>query len=309
MSMSALLRPTVLAALSLLLVSASSFAATARSYVASYGSDASAPTNCGPTAPCRTFAAAMGVTNAGGEIIVLDSAGYGTLNVTKSISIIAPEGIYAGLVAAPGGTAVSVATAGVVATLRGLNIAGQGAGFGISMTAGSELHVERCNVSGFGSGIGLSIAAAARVTVTQSTFRGNDTAIAAGHGANLSISDSRILENQYDGIVLAGGSAGAVTRIGIADTVITGSLWCVDNYAAAGTTGTINATRVTASGCDKAFYNEPLGTGTINVSGSMVTGNNYGFVNTSGTFGTYGNNHLRSNTTATAGVISLIDLQ
>ncbi len=38
--------------------------------------------------PCRTFAVALIRTSAGGEIDVLDPAGYGAVNITQSISIV-----------------------------------------------------------------------------------------------------------------------------------------------------------------------------------------------------------------------------
>ena len=42
---------------------------------------------CSRSAPCRTFAGAISKTNIGGEIDVLDDGGYGTLSITKSITI------------------------------------------------------------------------------------------------------------------------------------------------------------------------------------------------------------------------------
>jgi hypothetical protein len=53
---------------------------------------------CSRTAPCKTFAAAFAATAAGGEINCLDSAGYGTLTINKSITILC-EGVTAGILA------------------------------------------------------------------------------------------------------------------------------------------------------------------------------------------------------------------
>jgi hypothetical protein len=71
--------------------------AAQRAFVASYGTDVNTAANCSLASPCRGFAAAATVTDANGEIIVLDSAGYGPVTITKSISIIAPAGVYAGI--------------------------------------------------------------------------------------------------------------------------------------------------------------------------------------------------------------------
>ena len=63
--------------------------AAPRTFVASTGSDANTATNCPVANPCQSFAAAYTVTNVGGEIIALDTAGYGSVTITNSVSIIA----------------------------------------------------------------------------------------------------------------------------------------------------------------------------------------------------------------------------
>jgi hypothetical protein len=57
--------------------------AAQRTFVASNGTDAN---SCSITAPCRSFAAAVAQTLAGGEVIVQDSAGYGPVTVAQSVS-------------------------------------------------------------------------------------------------------------------------------------------------------------------------------------------------------------------------------
>ena len=63
--------------------------AAPRTFVASNGSDSNTATNCPVANPCQSFAAAYSVTNAGGEIVALDTAGYGSVTITNSVSIIA----------------------------------------------------------------------------------------------------------------------------------------------------------------------------------------------------------------------------
>ena len=65
-----------------------------RTFVASYGVDTSA---CSLASPCRSFAVAISKTNPTGEVIVLDSAGYGPVTITQSVTITAPPGVYAGI--------------------------------------------------------------------------------------------------------------------------------------------------------------------------------------------------------------------
>jgi hypothetical protein len=69
-------------------------ATTQRTFVASTGNDANA---CSIAAPCGGFARAITQTSAGGEVIVLDSAGYGVVTITQSVSIIASTEVYAGI--------------------------------------------------------------------------------------------------------------------------------------------------------------------------------------------------------------------
>src|SRR4029450_4715446 len=65
-----------------------------RTFVRSDGVDTDP---CTLQKPCRGFAAAILLTDPAGEVIVLDSAGYGAVTITKAVSIIAPTGVYAGI--------------------------------------------------------------------------------------------------------------------------------------------------------------------------------------------------------------------
>jgi len=67
--------------------------AQSRVFVSGVGSDANP---CSRTAPCRTFQQAHNVVSAGGEVVVLDPAGYGQVTITKSVNIIG-DGVYAGV--------------------------------------------------------------------------------------------------------------------------------------------------------------------------------------------------------------------
>ena len=117
-----------------------------RTFVASTGSDVDP---CSIAAPCRGFARAITQTSAGGEVVVLDSAGYGSVTVTKSVSIIAPAGIYAGI-SVLSGDGVTVNAPGATVVLHGLSINGQGGDRGVSLLAAARLRVENCVVSGMG---------------------------------------------------------------------------------------------------------------------------------------------------------------
>jgi hypothetical protein len=62
--------------------------------VASFGNDADP---CTRGAPCRPLTQALTQTSSAGEIIILDSGDYYPVSITQSVSILASEGIYAGI--------------------------------------------------------------------------------------------------------------------------------------------------------------------------------------------------------------------
>src|SRR5258708_11511189 len=125
--------------------------AAQRTFVSSTGIDTNA---CSIVAPCRSFATALTHTDPGGEIIVLDSAGYGPVTITQSASIVAPPGVYAGISVFPTFDGVVINAAGAIVTLRGLTINGQGGSVGIHFQQGARLAVDRCTIVGMaGHGI------------------------------------------------------------------------------------------------------------------------------------------------------------
>src|SRR5215470_11754936 len=96
-----------------------SLAQVQRTFASAAGSDGNP---CSRTAPCRTLSQAISQTNAGGELVILDSAGYGPVTITKSISITAPAGVYAGISVFSGnGITVNIQSSDTV-TLRGLTV-------------------------------------------------------------------------------------------------------------------------------------------------------------------------------------------
>src|SRR5262245_9746066 len=91
------------------------FATAHRTFVASSGNDTNP---CTLVAPCRGFTAALAQTSPNGEIVVLDSAGYGTVAIAQSVAINAPAGISV-LSFGPG---VAISGTGLKVVLRGLTI-------------------------------------------------------------------------------------------------------------------------------------------------------------------------------------------
>src|SRR2546426_7468130 len=87
-----------------------------RTFVAGSGNDANP---CTRDMPCRSFGAAIAVTSTNGEVVALDSAGYGPVTVTQSVAIVAPNGVHAGI-SVFSGDGVTVNASGGVVVLRNL---------------------------------------------------------------------------------------------------------------------------------------------------------------------------------------------
>src|SRR3954469_11095216 len=121
-------------------------AAPSKIFVASYGNDANSGS---PASPKRSFQAAHSAVAPGGEIVALDTAGYGPLAINKSVSVIVPPGVT-GFVTVSGNVfAISInAAPSDVVSLRGLiveNTAGP-SGYGIRSDLVGKLIVEDCAV-------------------------------------------------------------------------------------------------------------------------------------------------------------------
>jgi len=304
-------------AFALSMLAATNAAASAqRTFVASHGAPANTAFNCSITKPCRAFSDALGVTNDGGEVIVIDSAGYGPMTIAKSVSIIAPAGVYAGI-SAPGAlSGVDIDGAGVSVVLHGLTINGSGGiGSGVHMKNGSALAMEDCAIANFSAGAGVWIETAALVKIAGAVFGNNYIGVLVGFGATVNVANSQVVKNTLEGIALIAMS-GTNINLFIADTLVSGtgiSDYCIINTTAPAAigpvVGNISAIRVTVTGCDFGITNNPLGagTGTLTVSNSMVTGNGTGFSNSIlGTFNSLGTSQVSGNTNDISGAITTI---
>jgi hypothetical protein len=145
-----------------------------RTFVSGTGIDSGA---CSRTAPCRTLAFALSVTTAGGEIDVLDPAGYGAVTIIHAISIVNDGAGTAGITASSGNAITINAGTSDSVHLRGLTIEGiSGATNGILFNSGGNLEIENCVVRGFVSGAGIFISPS-----TSSSFSVSNT-IASNNG-------------------------------------------------------------------------------------------------------------------------------
>lgn len=165
-------------------------AAAQRTFVASYGLDTNP---CTLSLPCRGFQAAINAVAAAGEVVAIDTAGYGSMEIHKSVSVIVPPGVHAGLSPATGvplpgypgqfGVVLIDIQNTDVVVLRGLNINQQGTvtgGIEWISAQGGTVHVENVVVNGF-SKEGIYVQAPnAALFVKDSILRNNGTAIYGG---------------------------------------------------------------------------------------------------------------------------------
>lgn len=187
-------------------------AQAARSWVSGVGDDVNP---CSRTAPCKTFAGAISKTLAGGEINCLDDGGYGTLLITKAISIIC-DGHEAG-VATVGGLSGFTIKAGPrdVVLLSGLDIAGSGTGgSGVRFLSGRALYLRNSMIHGFttadGTGVTFDPAAPAKLYLRNMWISDNMTGLrvggAGGAAAEAFLSDNSIVGSAV-GMTTTGGAA------------------------------------------------------------------------------------------------------
>ncbi len=195
-----------------------------RTWVSGLGDDNNP---CSRAAPCKTFAGAISKTAPGGEIDVLDPGGFGTLTITKSITIDGGGGQVASVLAV-GTNAINVAAGpNDVVKLQNLRLNGVGLGLsGIRFISGKSLQVENCSIVDFtqnGIDIALNGDGAVHVahTVVKNIAKVGIRAANSGGTTQLTISDSQVT---LSGI---GIEAADTSKVLIANSVI-------DNSAVAG---------------------------------------------------------------------------
>ena len=188
-----------------------------RIFVSGLGNDANPGTR---EQPKRTFASALTVTDPGGEVVVLDPAGFAssTLLIDKSVSIIVPAGIFGGIRVTSGNAITVAAGPEDTVVLRGLTLNNGGGTNGIEFQSGAALHVENCIISEFTRGIDFSPAADGDLLVKDSIVRGNNRGIHIDSSSGKAIAsiDRCRMQGNIDGIF-----AGNNSRVTVRDSVAT----------------------------------------------------------------------------------------
>jgi hypothetical protein len=209
---------SLMCALSLLTAASVANAQATRTWVSGVGDDVNP---CSRTAPCKTFAGAISKTAAGGQINVLDPGAFGTLTITKSITVDA-GGIFAGVL----GTGTNGFIVNALSTdrvvIRGMTIEGGTTGLnGIRFIAGGSLSVEDCVINNF-SQRGIDVEPSATTgTVTvmiKNTIIRNNTP-AASNAVLLKAVGTATINAYMENVTMDHNSIGLFAQQGVKVTV------------------------------------------------------------------------------------------
>jgi hypothetical protein len=136
-----------------------------RTWVSGVGDDVNP---CSRTAPCKTFAGAISKTAAGGEISVLDPGGFGTVTITKSLSIVSDGSEGSILASGVTGIIINAGSTDVV-SIYGLKMEGAGVtpgSYGIRVLQAGSVYISHTVIRGFKGtpGYGVSVESATNAT-------------------------------------------------------------------------------------------------------------------------------------------------
>jgi hypothetical protein len=320
--------------------SATAGAQAFRTYLAPTGVDTNP---CTLSQPCRLLPAALAAVASGGEIWMLDSANYNTatVDVTKSVTILAVPGALGSVVTTASGAAIRVNTAGVKLALRNLVIVplpGAGSFPGVILLNGAGVSLDGCLVANMPSpAAGVQVNTDAYLWITDSTIRGNGgPGVFVQNGAHATVTRTMITGNGGQGIFAYATVAGTGTSVDIADSTLNengngGMNGFVDLGVTADIAMSIKDSRIVRNNSNGLGTNSGTGAGSslLSASNNIISNNNgagivvynlgrawasgitistnvIGLWNTTGTLETAGNNSIRNNDTHITGTVTKI---
>jgi hypothetical protein len=284
------------------LVAASAAQAQAtRTWVSGVGDDVNP---CSRTAPCKTFAGAISKTAINGEIDVLDPGGFGTINITKSMTLDGTTGAGFGSILSSGvnGIIINIPVGAAndplrTVRIRNLSINGTGSNgqsglIGIKILNAANVYIENVVISDFSNrGISDERAAAGKLFVTDTIVRNNaQSGIVLLAGAAVTATFDRVLSegNGNAGFSISNGAKVTARNVTSAGNAI-------------GFYADTNATELNLESCVShgngtgIFANTP-GTPTIRLSNCVVTNNtSNGLSIVAGAVQSFQNNKLAGN--------------
>ena len=239
--------------------------ADSRVFVSGSGDDTNP---CSRTAPCRTFQRGHDVVAAGGEVVALDSAGFGGVSITKSVTLNG-EGVHAVITGISGNNGIAINSATAVVVLRNLSIYGLGTGNdGILVFDAASLHVENCVIHGFVS-YGLlidSLANSGIQTLVKDTIMRNNNANDVGAGKAI-FENCRFEKHSFGSLIVFNGAKATVHNC-----VVAGNSFRGLTSSNAGSQIMVDSCQISNNGTGiRAVDN-----GQVRVSNSVITNNTTG---------------------------------
>ena len=260
-----------------------------RTWVSGVGDDVNP---CSRTAPCKTFAGAISKTATNGEINCLDPAGYGSVTITKSITIDCTDSFGSILASAnTNGVVIKSSTASV--RLRGLNFNGAGTGLnGIRVISASKIAIENVVIDNFNQhGISIEVSAGAfnvslnNVSIRKNTIHGINSFLTGSAAMNLSINNSQLVLNGSVGLNL-----GSAVKASLKNSVLSSNAsGIVANGTAIGVTSCMISQNTTGISAGTG--------GVVRIAGNTITNNGTGLSLSGGSILSLSNNLIDGNTT------------
>jgi hypothetical protein len=279
--------------------SAGAHAQATRTWVSGVGDDVNP---CSRTAPCKTFAGAISKTAVNGEINVLDSAGFGAVTITKSITIDG-AGAHAWILAL-NTNGIIINGPAVTVTLRNLSINGANGttGNGIRIIQASAVNIDNVVIANFAgtgtNGRGITIettTSAVRINVSNSSIynvenHGINSAPTAGN-VILTVDNVSIARGGQSGINLRELTTASISRSALTSNRNSGGVRLELTTATATISNSILANN--AAGVTNAAAG---GAPSVFLYGNSITRNTVaGLQISSGSMTSLGNNLIRGN--------------
>jgi len=259
-----------------------------RTWVSGVGDDVNP---CSRTAPCKTFAGAISKTATDGEINCLDPGGYGTINITKSITIDCED--TQGSILASLTNGVIVNGAGIRVRLRGISINGAGNGINcIRALAGASLVLDEIVCANF-TQHGVSVentSGVFKLAIWNSSFRNN-----TGNGINTFVTGTGSAQIAVESSLFSLNGVGINTSLATVASV-------QNSIVSHNTTGLQagNASSFLNAKDNQIVHNgtgvSTLSGATVRIGANMITGNTTG-LSGSNIFSWGGQNFVDGNTT------------
>ncbi len=286
-------------------VSSAAQAQATRTWVSGVGDDVNP---CSRTAPCKTFAGAISKTATSGVINALDPGGFGSVTITKHLTIDG-GGTMAGILnsltsgiivndslsATPNTAVVTIRNVAIDAPANGTN--------GINFVAGKTLNVENCTITGNtaaatnGAGIRFShTVSGANLNVKDTNIFKNRVGIFATTttgNVTINVNNCNIENNTSDGIFLDNNAFATVRNSNLSFNG--GAGLSLDNSAN-------NSATVDTTELNHNLFGIFVGTGTtVRLGSSIITQNGTNFSN-NGTIVSFCDN--KTDTTPIPGAVS-----